>query len=164
MATEASQSAKGIFREYRSEDAQWPQPFVPAGRPRWHWRAIGRRTVFIRRIALPICDAFALFLAGVLAGSGWPALGYGAAVLIFLRLNGRQRLRICLRLSDEVPGLAAAAILPIPLFLFSVNPRALVGLAVVSGVLLMTIRLALYAMLRVANRRRWLVARALIVG
>ena len=85
-------------------------------------------------------------------------------MLIFLRLNGRQRLRICLRLSDEVAGLAAAAILPIPLFLFSVNPRALIRLAVLSGVLLMTIRLALYAMLRIANRRRWLVERALIVG
>ena len=137
---------------------------MPAGHPRWHWQAIGRRTVFIRRTALPVCDAFALFLAVLLAGSGWLALGYGAAVLIFLRFNGRQRLRICLRLSDEVAGLAAAAILPIPLFLFSVNPRALVRLAVLSGVLLMTIRLALYAMLRIANRRRWLVERALIVG
>ena len=164
MATEASQSAKDIFRGYRSEDGQWPQPFVPTGRQRWRWQAVGRRTAFIRRTALPICDVCALLLAGLLAGSGWLAIGYGAAVLIFLRLNGRQRLRICLRLSDEIPGLAAAAILPIPLFLFSVNPRALVRLAVVSGVLLMTIRLALYATLRVANRRRWLVERALIVG
>jgi exopolysaccharide biosynthesis polyprenyl glycosylphosphotransferase len=164
MATEASQSAKGIFRGYRSEDGPCPQPFVPAGRPRWHWQAIGRRTVIIRKTALPICDAFALFLAALLAGSGWLTLGYGAAALIFLRLSGRQRLRICLRLSDEVAGLAAAAILPIPLFLFSVNPRALIRLAVLSGVLLMTIRFALYAMLRIANRRRWLVERALIVG
>jgi exopolysaccharide biosynthesis polyprenyl glycosylphosphotransferase len=85
-------------------------------------------------------------------------------VLVFLRLNGRQRLRICLRLSDEIVGLAAAAFVPIPLFLFSVSPRELIRLAVLSGVLLMTIRLALYAMLRIANRRRWLVERALIVG
>jgi exopolysaccharide biosynthesis polyprenyl glycosylphosphotransferase len=164
MATEASQSANGIFRGYRSEDGPWPQPFVPAGRLGEHWQAIGRRTVFIRRTALSVCDAFALFLAALLAGIGWSALGYGAAVLIFLRLNGRQRLRICLRLSDEVAGLAAAAILPIPLFLFSVNPRPLIRLAVLSGVLLITIRLALYAVLRIANRRRWLVERALIVG
>jgi exopolysaccharide biosynthesis polyprenyl glycosylphosphotransferase len=163
MATEASQSAKGIFRGYRS-DGQWPQPFVPAGHQRWYWQAIGRRTVFIRRTALPICDAFALFLTALLAGPGWPALGYGAAVLVFLKFNGRQRLRICLRLSDEVAGLASAAILPIPLFLFFVNPQALARLAVLSGVLLMTIRLALYAVLRIANRRRWLVERALIVG
>ena len=164
MATEASQSAKGIFRGYRSEDGPWPQPLVPTGRPRWYGQAIGRHTVFIRRTALPICDVFALFLAALLAGSGWSALGYGAAVLVFLRLNGRQRLRICLRLSDEVAGLAAAAILPIPLFLFSVNPQALIRLTVLSGVLIMTIRLALYAMLRIANRRKWLVERALIVG
>lgn len=161
--TEASQSAKDIFR-YRGEDGRWPQPFVSTGRPSWHWQSIQRRTVFIRKTALPICDAFALFLAGLLAGSGWSAVGYGAAVLIFLRLSGRQRLRICLRLSDEVAGLAVAAILPIPLFLFSANPRELVKLAVLSGVLLMTIRLALYTMLRAANRRKWLVERAIIVG
>jgi exopolysaccharide biosynthesis polyprenyl glycosylphosphotransferase len=106
----------------------------------------------------------ALFLAALLAGSGWPALGYGAAALILLRFNGRQRLRICLRLSDEVAGLGAAAILPIPLFLFSLNPRALIRLAVLCGVLLVTIRFALYVVLRIANRRRWLVERALIVG
>jgi exopolysaccharide biosynthesis polyprenyl glycosylphosphotransferase len=164
MATEASRSAHAIFPGYRSEDEQWTQPFAPVGRPRWHWQAIGQRTVFIRRTVLPICDAFVLFLAALLAGSGWPALGYGAAVLIFLRLNGRERLRICLRLSDEVAGLAAAAILPIPLLLFVVNSRVLVRLAVLSAVLLITIRLALYAMLRIANRRRWLVERALIVG
>jgi exopolysaccharide biosynthesis polyprenyl glycosylphosphotransferase len=85
-------------------------------------------------------------------------------MLVFLRLNGRQRLRICLRLSDEVAGLAATAILPIPLFLFFVNQRALIRLAVVYGVLLMTMRLALYAILRIANRRKWLVERTLIVG
>jgi exopolysaccharide biosynthesis polyprenyl glycosylphosphotransferase len=164
MATEASQSAKGLFRGYRSEDGQWLQPFMPAGSPRWHWQAIRRRTAFIRRTALPVCDAFALFLAALLAGSGWPVLGYGAAVLILLRCNGRQRLRICLRLSDEVAGLAAAAILPIPLFLFSLDPRALIRLAVLSSALLMTIRFVLYAVLRIANRRRWLVERALIVG
>ena len=164
MATEASQSAKGVFRGYRSEDGPWPQPLVPAGHPRWHWHAIGRRTIFIRRTALPVCDAFALFLAALVAGSGWPALGYGAAVLIFLRFTGRQRLRICLRLSDEVAGLAAAAILPISLILFFVNPRELVRLAVLSAVLLMTTRLTLYTILRVANRRRWLMERALIVG
>ena len=162
--TEASQSAKDIFRGYRGEDGRWPQPFVSTGRQRWQWQALQRRTVFIRRTALPICDAFALFLAGLLIRSGWSAVGYSAAVLIFLRLNGRQRLRICLRLSDEVAGLAAAAILPIPLFLFSVHPGALVKLAVLSSVLLMAIRFALYTMLRVANRRRWLVERALIVG
>lgn len=164
MATEASQSAKGIFRGYRSEDGQRPQPFVSAGHPRWYWQAVGRRTVFVRRTALPVCDTFALLLAALLAGSGWPALGYGAAVLIFLRFNGRQRLRICLRLSDEVAGLATVAILPIPLFLFFMNPRPLISLALLSGVLLITIRLALYAMLRIANRRRWLMERTLIVG
>jgi exopolysaccharide biosynthesis polyprenyl glycosylphosphotransferase len=164
MTTEAGQPAEDIFRGYRSEDRQWTQPFLPARHSGWRWPGVERRTAFIRVAALPYCDAFALLLAVLLSGMGWPAAGYGAAVLIFLRLNGRQRLRICLRLSDEVAALAAAAVLPIPLLLFSVNPRALIKVAVLTGVLLMAIRLVLYATLRTANRRRWLVERALIVG
>ena len=164
MATEASRPAQGVFGGYRSEDGQWLQPLMPAGSRKRHWRAVGRRTVFIRRTALPVCDVFVLFLAALVTGSGWPALGYGAVVLILLRYNGRQRLRICLRLSDEVAGLAAASILPIPLLLLSVDPRVLIRLAVLTGILLMAVRLALYTMLRLANRRGWLVERTLIVG
>jgi exopolysaccharide biosynthesis polyprenyl glycosylphosphotransferase len=159
-------TTKDIIRRYWSEDWQWPQSVADTGHRRWlsSLPAFTRRAVCTRREALPICDAFSLFLAALLTVRDWPAIAYGAAVLVILRLNGRQRLRICLRLSDEVAGLATAAILPIPLFLFSMNPGALVRLAVLSGVLLMTIRLALYTMLRGANRRRWLVERALIVG
>jgi len=164
MTTEAGQPAEDIFRGYRDEGGPEPRPFVSTVRPGHRRQAIQRRTVFIRRTALPISDAFVLSLAALLIGSSWSAVGYVAAVLIFLRINGRQRMRICLRLSDEVAGLAAAAILPIPLFLFSASPRVLVKLAVLSGVLLMIIRLALYTMMRGANRRRWLVERALIVG
>ncbi len=167
MTTEASQTTtRDILRRYRNERGQWPQSVVATGHRRWlsSWQAVTRRAVFIRRAALPVCDAFSLFLAALLTVRDWSAVGYGAAVLIILRFNGRQRLRICRRLSDEVAGLAAAAILPIPLFLFSMNPGALVRLAVLSGVLLMTMRLALYTMLRAASRRRWLVERALIVG
>jgi exopolysaccharide biosynthesis polyprenyl glycosylphosphotransferase len=164
MATEAGQPAEDIFPGYRDEGGRALQPFTSTVRPGRRWQDIQRRTVFIRKTALPVSDVLGLSLAALLIGSGWPTIGYAAAVLIFLRLNGRQRLRICLRLSDEVAGLVNAVILPIPLFLFSVNPRALVKLAVLSGVLLIIFRLALYTMLRGANRRRWLVERVLIVG
>jgi exopolysaccharide biosynthesis polyprenyl glycosylphosphotransferase len=164
MATEAGQPAEDIFRGYRDEGGRALQPFTSTVRPGRRWQAIQRRTVFIRKTALPVSDVLGLSLAALLIGGGWSAIGYAVAVLIFLRLSGRQRLRICLRLSDEVAGLVVAVILPVSLFLFSVNPRALVKLAVLSGVLLITFRLALYTMLRSANRRRWLVERALIVG
>lgn len=159
-------TTRDIFRGDRSEGGRWPRSVVAAGHPRWlwPWQAIRRSTVFTRRTAVPICDAFSLSLATLLTLIDWSAVGYGVAVLIFLRFNGRQRLRICLRLSDEVAGLAAAAVLPIPLFLFSMDQGVLVRLAVLSGGLLMTMRLALYTTLRAANRRRWLAERVLIVG
>lgn len=164
MTTEVGQPAGDIFRGYRSEDGQWTQPFLPARYSGWRWPGIGQRTAFIRTAALLACDAFAVFLAALLSGIGRPAAAYGAAALIFLRLNGRQRLRICLRLSDEVAALAVAAVMPIPLLLFFASPRALIRIAVLTGVLLVAIRFALYATLRTANRRRRLVERVLIVG
>jgi len=120
--------------------------------------------VFTRRTALPISDALSLFLAALFTVSDWAAVGYGAAVLILLRCNGWQRPRICLRLSDEVGCLAAAAALPIPLFLLAMNQGVLVRLAALSCGLLITMRFALYTMLRAANRRKLLAERVLIVG
>jgi exopolysaccharide biosynthesis polyprenyl glycosylphosphotransferase len=153
-------TTKDIVGRYQRDGEQWPQSVVVAAYLRW----LLSSQAFPRRAALPVCDAFSLFLAALLTVRGWPAVGYGAAVLVVLQFSGRQRLRICLRLSDEVAGLAAAAILPILLFLFFMNSRELVRLAVLSAVLLITTRLALYTMLRIANRRRWLVERTLIVG
>ena len=157
-------TSKGIFRRYGSE--QCLGPIVHTGRPTGlsAWQAVEQRTAFTRRVALPICDAFSLFLSALITVRSWSAVGYAAVVLILLRLNGKQRLRICLRLSDEIPCLAVAAVLPIPLFLFSMNQGELVRLAALSVGLLITMRQALYTMLRAANRRRWLAERVLIVG
>ncbi len=159
-------TARGIVRGQRRKTEQCRRPMVTTGRPAWPGlrQAVRQRTTFIRGAALPICDAFSLFIAALLTVIDWSAVGYGAAVLILLRFNGRQRLRICLRLSDEVAYLAAAAALPIPLFLFSMNQVVLLRLAAVSCGLLMTMRLALYTMLRAANRRDLLAERVLIVG
>jgi exopolysaccharide biosynthesis polyprenyl glycosylphosphotransferase len=81
-----------------------------------------------------------------------------------LRCNGRQRLRICLRISDEVTGLLSAAVLPIPVFLFFINQGVLIRLAALAGGFLMAARLVLYAIIRTANRRGWLAEKTLIVG
>jgi exopolysaccharide biosynthesis polyprenyl glycosylphosphotransferase len=136
------------------------------GRPNRSWpsQAVRGRTEFIRRAALPICDAFSLCLAALLTVGGWTAVAYGAAVLILLRCNGWQRLRICLRLSDQVACLVVAAALPIPLFLFFMNQATLLRLAVSCCGLLITTRLALYTLLRAAHRRKLLTERVLIIG
>jgi exopolysaccharide biosynthesis polyprenyl glycosylphosphotransferase len=157
---------RGIFRGFRSEHAQCAESLVAMRRPMWlsARQAAEQRTAFTRRVARPICDAFSLFLSALITVPGWSAVGYAAVVLIFLGFNGRQRLRICLRLSDEIPSLVAAAVLPIPLFLFSMNQEKLVRLAALSVGLLIIMRLALYTILRAANRRGWLAERALIVG
>ena len=127
-------------------------------------KSAGYRTAFTRRAALPVCDALALLIAVLLTVNDWVAMGYAAAALIFLRFTGQRRLRICLRVSDEIPRLAAAAALPVLLFLFWIEPSRLVRLAALSVGLLLVMRFVLYAMLRAANRHKWLVEPAVIVG
>src|SRR5260370_6514713 len=147
------------FRSLRSEN--WPQPsrVMTAA---WPVRLTGRRpagksarcyTAFTRRAVLPVCDGLALLLAALLTVTGWVAVGYAAAALIFLRFSGQHRLRICLRVSDEIPRLAAAAALPIPLFLFWIELGRLVRLAALSAGLRLAMRFASYALRRAATRQ-----------
>jgi exopolysaccharide biosynthesis polyprenyl glycosylphosphotransferase len=159
-------TTRDIFRGFRSENGQRPGRVTATACSHWlpAGQAIRRCAALTRRAALPVCDAIALLLATLLTASGWSAVGYAAAVLILLRLNGRHRLRICLRVSDEVARLAAVAAVPIPLFLFFLNRGGLVRLAVLAGGFLVAMRFALYAMLRAANRRKWLTEPVLIVG
>ena len=121
-------------------------------------------TALTLRAALPVCDAFALLLAALLTVSDRLAVGYAAAVLVFLSSSGHHRLRICLRVSDEIPRLATAAALPIPIFMFWIDPGRLVRLAALSVGLLLAMRFVLYSMLRAAKRRKWLAEPTLIVG
>jgi len=127
-------------------------------------RPAGRSTAVTRKVALPLSDVFALLLAALLTAADWPKLWYVAAVLIFLSLDGRHRLRICLRVSDEVPRLAVAVALPIPLLVFWLDRDVLIRLAVLSGGLLVVMRITLYSVLRAANRRSWLAERTLVIG
>jgi len=112
-----------------------------------------------------VSDTFALTLAALLVVPHWPAVGYVMAVLTLLRVLGQHRLRICLRVSDQVPRLAAVTILPIPLLLpWAGSVGRLLLLGVASFGFLVTTRTSLYTLLRLANRRKWLTEPALIVG
>jgi exopolysaccharide biosynthesis polyprenyl glycosylphosphotransferase len=118
-----------------------------------------------RRTLLPGCDGFTLLMAAVFTVSGWLSIGYTTAALLLLNVTGRHRLRICLRVSDEVPRLAAAAVLPVPLLLLWIPSAAsaLLLTIVATGSLLIE-RTLLYTFLRAAHRRGRLTEPALIVG
>jgi exopolysaccharide biosynthesis polyprenyl glycosylphosphotransferase len=156
-----------------SRDSQVPcgQQFVQATRASWpiaHPPAaqfVRLWTRSARKLVLPACDAFALSLAVLLTAPVWPAVGYVLVALILLHVTGRHRLRICLRVSDEIPRLAAVAVLPIPLLLaWTKSGSELVLLGIASLGFLVTMRVGLYTILRIANRRGWSTEPALIVG
>jgi exopolysaccharide biosynthesis polyprenyl glycosylphosphotransferase len=114
---------------------------------------------------LLLCDAVALAIAGMLVGLGWVTVAYSIVVIATMNVLGRHRRRICMRLSDEVPRLAAAAVLP--LLLLSPWLHSLAGLlvvGVVTVILLITMRAVLYALLRASYRADRLTEPALIVG
>ncbi|MQA86500.1 MAG: exopolysaccharide biosynthesis polyprenyl glycosylphosphotransferase [Streptosporangiales bacterium] len=125
-----------------------------------HWGTIAARAL------LPACDAFGLTAAALLvAAPAWFAFGYTAAVFVALNLGGRHRLRMCLRMADELLPLAGCAALPLLALLpWAASPGGLARLAVVSAGLLMAVRAGSYAVARAARRRRWLADPALIVG
>jgi exopolysaccharide biosynthesis polyprenyl glycosylphosphotransferase len=114
---------------------------------------------------LPLCDAAALALAVLLVVPGWQGGGYALAALGMLAVNGAHRLRISLRVSDEIPRLAAVAAAPIVLLLpWGYPADTLLILGVTSFALLVAVRGCLYPALRAAYRRGWLTETALIVG
>jgi exopolysaccharide biosynthesis polyprenyl glycosylphosphotransferase len=161
-----------IFRDTAGEIGGWARParlargFGVPGLSAGFRQARKSRcyTAFTRRAVLPVCDAFGLLLAALPMVGGLLAAGYAAAVLIFLGSSGQHRLRICMRVSDQIPRLAVAVVLPIPLFLLWIGSGRLVRLAALSVGVLLILRFALYAALRVANRHKWLTEPALIIG
>ncbi|HEV2370684.1 MAG TPA: exopolysaccharide biosynthesis polyprenyl glycosylphosphotransferase [Streptosporangiaceae bacterium] len=97
--------------------------------------------------------------------SQWPVAGYVIGVLILLSANGMHRLRLCLRVSDEVPRLVAFAALPSLCLLPWARPASRVAfLSLVSVAALIAMRASLYAVLRTAHRRGRMTEPALIVG
>lgn len=120
----------------------------------------------IRLAAVPLCDGVAAALAALFLAPDWEAAAaYIVAVLAAINVTRGHRLRICLRVSDEIPRLVGCAALPIPvLLLWEPAGPALVGLGGLSAALLVTVRGCLYTALRSAHRRGRLVEAALVVG
>ncbi len=126
----------------------------------------GAGSALARSVAVPACDLLALVIAGLFTGTGWLLrVGYGAAVLLALAIAGSDRWRICLRLSDEIPRVAIAALLPVLLFIPWVTPAvSVLRLGVASVILLVAGRAAMYAGLRAAHKAGRLTETALIAG
>ena len=120
------------------------------GRSAW----TAREWLLFRNSVLPACDGLALALVALLLIGEWQGLGYALVVLGMLAANGAHRRRICLRISDEIPRLAALAAAPIVLLVPWGYPAAtLLALSVTSLVLLTAMRAGLYAAFRAAYRR-----------
>ncbi|MGW0889754.1 sugar transferase [Saccharopolyspora sp. NPDC002578] len=110
----------------------------------------------------PVVDAAALTAVAFAMGvPGLPGALYVAVVLVVLAVDGGQRLRICLRVGDQVPRLAGAAAVPAALLV----PWTESGwLAPAGAGALVLARGAGGAGMRAAHRRGLLVEPVLIVG
>ena len=138
--------------------AAWQRSSVPSA-------GSVKRAAIAGRVLLPSTDLVALAGAALLTGTGWPAAVYSVAVLLAIAWCGLHRLRICLRLADQVPRIAGAAI--VPALLLAPWPGAggrLVLQALVAVALLTLDRGTCYACLRAARRRGLVVQPALMVG
>lgn len=113
---------------------------------------------------LALVDGCALAVAGAVTGAGWLAVaGYVLCGLAVLTGTGRHRLRITLRLGDELPGLLGCGLLPSVLLVPSAGRRALLAVPV----LLVTMalgRAVSYTVLRAARRHRLVAEPVLLVG
>jgi exopolysaccharide biosynthesis polyprenyl glycosylphosphotransferase len=124
-----------------------------------------REWLLFRGSILPVCDCIALALAVLLVMPEWQGPAYAVAALIIMAVSGAHRLRICLRISDEIPRLAAFAAAPLVLlFPWGYAPARLLLFGVTSLALLIAVRSSLYAALRAAHRHGRLTEPALIVG
>ena len=119
-------------------------------------------------MVLPMADIAVLATAGLLIGaSGWAAAAYACAVLVLLVADGQHRLRICRRVSDQLPRTVAVAAMPLLAVLPWVGPS--VGadglrLALISIASLITVRAGACTALKAAHRRGRLLEPTLVVG
>ena len=115
-------------------------------------------------LAVPAADAVALAAAVTIAGAGWPMAGYAAAVFTVLAVGGQQRLRICLRTSDQVGRIVGAASLPLLIALPWMPPGGALRAALSCAALVVAVRAVGFAVLRALHRRGRLMEHALVVG
>jgi exopolysaccharide biosynthesis polyprenyl glycosylphosphotransferase len=121
-------------------------------------------------LGLPAADTAALVAAAVASGVSRGARGgllgafYAAVVLVVLAAGGQHRLRICLRVSDQVGRILVATAVPALALLAWLPATRVLGLALWSGGLVAASRALLNAALRAAHRRGLLTEPAVVVG
>jgi lipopolysaccharide/colanic/teichoic acid biosynthesis glycosyltransferase len=114
---------------------------------------------------LPAADAVALAAAGLVAGLSWGAgVGFGLVALVALAGAGSHRVRICPRVSDQVPRLAAAVWLAAGVLLPFVSARTVLFAALYGGGFVVLGRGCCAAVLRAARSRGRLADPTLVVG
>jgi exopolysaccharide biosynthesis polyprenyl glycosylphosphotransferase len=124
-----------------------------------------RRGHLVPAAALPLADLLGLAAAAGITRHADPATGlYALAVLTILAAGGQHRLRICLRVSDQVGRILAAAVFPLPVLLLSLPAGEAVWFALWSAGLITAARAAMCAALRAAHRRGLFTEPALVVG
>jgi exopolysaccharide biosynthesis polyprenyl glycosylphosphotransferase len=122
----------------------------------------------LKVLLLPACDLVVLAAAAIVLEPHLFGAVYGLLVFAVLDLTRRHKLRICLRLFDEVSVLVASAFVPVVLllpWLTSIDQvRRLVLQVTASLFLLVVLRAGLYSALRAAHRAGRLTDPTLIVG
>jgi exopolysaccharide biosynthesis polyprenyl glycosylphosphotransferase len=130
----------------------------------------------VRLLALPVTDAAALVMAVGLSGAissrgagrsleaSLLSTIYVVAVLVILAVGGQQRLRICLRVSDQADRILIATTVPVLALLAWWPATHVLSLALWSGALVFAGRLALCTALRAAHRRGMFIEPAVVVG
>jgi len=119
-----------------------------------------------RTLILAAADVLGL-LAALLASRADDVLawaGYATAVIFMLFITGQQRVRICLRVSDQASRIVAATVLPVVVLVAWIPPRQAVVLVLWSAALVYAGRLAGCGLLRTAHRRDRLTEPVLVVG
>ncbi|MGH3825064.1 MAG: sugar transferase [Pseudonocardiaceae bacterium] len=96
--------------------------------------------------------------------TAWGAAAYGCAVLVLLVADGQHRLRICRRVSDQLPRTVAVAAMPLLAVLPWVGTDAGVTLGLCCAAALVAVRVGICTALRAAHRRGCWHEAALIVG
>ncbi len=127
----------------------------------------GRRALLAA--VLPGADVLALAAAAGLLWAatgrpGWPEAGYCCAALVAMSVSGLHRLRICLRMSDQIGRILAAVLGPVLILLPSVPGPAALRLVLWSAGLVLAARAVACTALRAARRRGHLTEAALLVG
>lgn len=118
---------------------------------------------------LPLTDAAALTAAlaaaSIVAGwPGWLAVGYPATALVALWVSGLHRLRICMRVSDQVGRILATVTGSALVLLPWTSAATVLRLILWSAGLLLAFRVAGALALRAAHRRGYLTEPVLLVG